>query len=99
ERPAQRRDVLVAPLGDLVDLQPLALRQRRHEYTLDELARLPVLLAVGDEIILEFHLAPLAAAPQRDPRAKRDQRRRRVTDRRAVGDVAADRTHIAHLRA
>jgi hypothetical protein len=32
-------------------------------------------------------------------RAQRDQRRRRVADRRAIGDVAADGTGIAHLLA
>ena len=32
-------------------------------------------------------------------RAERDQRRRAVADRRAVGDVAADRADVAHLLA
>ena len=60
---------------------------------------LPVLLAVGDEEILERHLAPLVAVPQDDRRAERDQRRRRVADRRAIGDVAADRARVADLLA
>jgi hypothetical protein len=32
-----------------------------------------------------------------DPPAKRDQRRREIADRRAVGDVAADGAGLAHL--
>ena len=38
------------------------------------------------------------ALAQFDARAERDQRRREIADRRAVGDVAADRAARAHLR-
>ncbi len=38
-----------------------------------------------------------ASLAQCQRRAERDQRRRHVSDRRAVGDVAADRAHVAHL--
>ena len=69
----------------------------RHEDRFDELARRAVLLAVGEEEILQRDLPPLGPAPQRQPRVERDQRRRQVADRRAVGDVAADRAGVADL--
>jgi hypothetical protein len=43
-------DVLVAALGDLVDGELRSLGRHRHMHGLDEFARLPVLLAVGDEV-------------------------------------------------
>ena len=66
---------------------------------LDEFARPAVLLAIGDEEILQRDRAALLAPSQGQPRAERDEGRRRVADRRTVGDVAADRTHVAHLLA
>ena len=65
----------------------------------DELAGLAVLLAVGDEEVLEPDDAPLVAPPQGDLGAKRDEGRRSVADRRTVGDVAAERAHVAYLLA
>ena len=44
-------------------------------------------------------LARRRATLQDEGRAERDQRRRGVADRRAVGDVAADRADVAHLLA
>ena len=70
-----------------------------HKHALDEFARLAVLLAVGDEEILKRDGAPFRALAQGHRRTERNQRRRRVPDRRAVGDVAADRAHVAHLLA
>ena len=65
EGAAQCRDVLVAPFGDLVAGELLVGGQQRNGDALDKLTRLPVLLAVADEVVLELDLAALAA-PARD---------------------------------
>ena len=98
ERRHHRRDVLVEPLADLVGAVARARRRLRHDDPLDELARPAVLLAVGDEEVLERQAAALArrgAACRVAPAAISD--RRAVADRRAVGDVAADRAGVADL--
>src|SRR5690606_21043507 len=90
-------DILVAPLGDFVDGEFLALGRQRHLNLLHEFTCAPVLLAIGDEEILQRNGAALHALAQRQPRTQRDQRRRSVANGRTVGDVSADRAHIAHL--
>src|SRR5690606_11254431 len=47
--------------------------------------------------ILQRNGAALHALAQRQPRTQRDQRRRSVANGRTVGDVSADRPHIADL--
>src|SRR5690606_15325069 len=75
------------------------LARHRHRHLLHELARLTVLPAVGDEIVFKPYGAPALTFAQGKRAAQRDQRRRRVADGRAVGDVAADGAHVAHLLA
>ncbi len=65
----------------------------------DELAGLPVLLAIIEEIILQTHEAPPSCAAQHQSRIKGDQGGRTVADGRSIGDIAADRAGIAHLKA
>ena len=55
-------------------------------------------LSVVDEEVLEREVPPLVAAPQDERAAERDQRRRHVADRRAIGDVAADGAGVADQR-
>ena len=57
----------------------------------------PVLLAVFDEEILDSDPAPRGPLAQCYRRAERNQRGRCVADRRAIGDIAADRSHVADL--
>ena len=85
-------------LRDLVSRDARAMRPRDDD-GLDEFAGRPILFAVGDEEVLERDLAALAPAPEHDAGAERDQQRRRLADRRAVGDVAADRARVANLPA
>ena len=98
ERRHHGRDVLVEALGDLVGAVARAGRGPGHGDALDELAGPAVLLAVGDEEVLERQAAD-ARSPRRSMQrgAERDQRRVGVADRRAVGDVAADRAGVADL--
>ena len=58
-----------------------------------------ILLAVAQEEILERDGAALASAAEREPGAERDEGGRHVADRRAVGDIAADRAGVADLDA
>ena len=92
-----RRDVLVETLGHLVAAEDVAGIELWDEKAGDELARRAVLLAVVDEELLDRHGADALALAQLQGRAERDQCRRRVADRRAVGDVADDRAARPHL--
>src|SRR3546814_3023852 len=49
-----------------------------------------VLPAVGEEEVLQRQGAPLPAPQQMQDGAGGDEQRRRIADRRAVGDVAAE---------
>ena len=75
--------------------------QRRHglwdRNPCDEFRSFAVLFAVGEEEILERQRAQIVAAAQMQGRTHRDQRRRRVANRRAIGDIAANGGSIAHL--
>ena len=99
ERAADGGDILFQPLGDLVDGDPVGRVGMRDRHGLDEFTRLAVLLAVFDEEGFERHGAPFRIPAQGERCPERDQRRRRVADRRAVGDIAADGAHVAHLLA
>ena len=70
-----------------------------HDDAADELAGGAVLLAIGEEEILERQAADALALAQLERRSERDEGRREVADRRAVGDVAADRAGGADLHA
>ncbi len=99
ERPQDRRDVLVEALGNLVAPERFAGRQLGHADGAHEFARLAPLAAIGDEEVFQGKLADRRAALEHERRAERDQGRGHVADRRAVGDVAAERADIAHLLA
>jgi hypothetical protein len=97
EGAADTGDVAVEPLGELDDADQHVGRRARNPDALDELAGRSILLAVAQEEVLEREGAALGSAPERQLGAERDQGRRHVADRRAVGDVAADRAGIADL--
>ena len=99
ERAHHGRNVLVEALGDLVAAEMLAGRASGCATMRTNSPGCAILLAVVDEEVLERHRARLVAALQSERRAERDQRRRQVADRRAIGDVAADRAGRAHLLA
>ena len=67
ERAERRGDVLVAPLGDLVDGELRCPWPAPARHRLDEFARLAVLLAIGDEEVLQRDRPPLLALAQRQP--------------------------------
>ena len=90
-------DVLIEALGDLVAAEDLVGLEARHVDTGHELARRQVLLAVVDEEVLERHRPRRLAPAQVQCRTERDQSGRRIADRGAVGDVAAERPHRADL--
>src|SRR5690606_32873329 len=92
-------NVFLAALGKLVGGKLLVLRQRRNGDAFDKLALLAILLAISKKVIFQRDFAPRCAFAQRQPRAERDKGWRRVADGRAIGDIAADRAHIAHLLA
>ena len=97
EGAADGGDVLVEALGDLVGTELHPRRRLGQDHRLHEFALAAVLLAVFDEEILQRQFARLVAAPQPQGGAAGDQGRRRVADGGAVGDVAADGAHVAHL--
>src|SRR5690606_6330797 len=68
-------------------------------HALDELTRLPVLLAIGDKVVFQLDLAAMRSAPQGQPGAQYDKWRRRIANRRAIGDIATKGAHIADLLA
>ena len=97
EGAADAGNVAVEPLGELDDPDQHVGRRAGNADALDELAGREILLAVAQEEILEREGAALGSAPERELGAQRDQRRRHVADRRAVGDIAADRAGVADL--
>lgn len=99
EGATERRNILVAAFRDLVDGIKCVFGRARHEDLFNEFAGQAVLLAIGDEKGFERQRAPAGMGAQRQFGAKRDQRRGRVADRRAVGDIAADRADISDLLA
>ena len=89
------RDVLVEALRHLVAAEMLVRpRASRHGDADDELAGPAVLPAIVEEEVLERQGSPVPAMPQIELGPERDQRRRQVADRRAVGDVAARRCRM-----
>ena len=95
---AHRRDVAVEALADLVGphLRQPGCAPARHLEALHELARLePVLHVVEVEVVAAAGARTRCALAQHDLRIERHQHRRRVADRRAVGDVAAHRAGVA----
>ena len=99
EGAAHRGDVAVEALGELDDADPRVGRGARDADALDELAGLRGPACRRQEEVFERHRAALAALAQHQLGAERDQRRRHVADRRAVGDIAADRAGVADLEA
>src|ERR1700722_3964186 len=91
------RNVLVEAFGHFKSAIVLTWRKPRSLDREDELARLAVLLAVGDEEVFQREDTGTGALAQDNPAPKRDQSRRQVADRRAVGDVSADRSAHPHL--
>ena len=91
-------DVLVEPFGDLVgaDAAGSAAGLGMSIFSTNS-PGCAVLLAVVEEEVLERRGVARAIARRWQGRAQRDQRRRRVADRRAVGDVAADGAGVADL--
>ena len=93
-------DVLVEALGDLVAAEPRAGRGLggRGRSRRTRPAGGPACRRRGRSPRAAACARSLAAA-QHQRGAERDQRRRHVADRRAVGDVAADRARVADLHA
>ena len=98
EATAQRRDVAVEALADLVRTHLPLERGQRDDQALHELARLQPVLHVVDVEVLQRHATHALALAQLDLRVERHQHRRRIADRRAVGDVAAHRARMADRR-
>ena len=97
ETRCDRGNVLVAPLGDLVGGIALPGNRSRHADAFNELLPCAVLFAVFDKEGLQRQGALCRTLAQCDGGAERDQDRRGIADGRAVGDIAADRAHVAHL--
>ena len=98
ETAAQRGDVGIETLADLVSPHLTPKSGQRHREPLDELACFhPVLHVAGIEIS-QRHAAHAGALAQLDERVERHQHRRAIPDRRAVGDVAAERAGMADRR-
>ena len=95
-----RGNVLVEALGHLVAAEQALQRclRRIEDQRADEFTGLQRGLLVVDIEILKRHLARRATFLQHDAAAERDQGRHRVTDRRAVGDIAAQRAGILDRR-
>ena len=70
----------------------------RDANALDELARSERRLLIGEIEAVERNFACVLALAQHERCAHHDQRRHRIADRRAVGDVAAERAGIADRR-
>ena len=98
ERPEHGGDILVETLADLEGAKRRRRRERGDGQSPHEFARSPILLAIGDEKILQRQFARAVSLAQLDAPAKRDQTGREVANRRPVGDAAADRARGAHLR-
>ena len=92
------RDVRVEALRQFPapDLQPGG--GQWHLDRGDDLVGGEVLLHVVEVEVLEGHATLAVRAGEHDPAAERDQRRHRVADWRAVGDVAAQGAGVAHRR-
>ena len=92
---ADGRDVLVEPFRELVT--PQVWGGFRDRYGLDEFASCAVLFAVVDKEVFDGQVAAGVAFAQVQCCAQRDEGRRVVTDRRPVGDIAADCGGVADL--
>ena len=96
EAAAERRNVLVEALGQLVAAQPV--RLARDLDRLDEFAGLAVLLAVVEEELLERRSCGLCSPCRRCSVAPSAISAGGLSPiGRAIGDIAADRRGVAHL--
>ena len=78
-------------LRDLVAAEVFALAEPGHPDAGEDLARRAVLAAVVEEEVLKGQPSTGVAVTQLDGGAERDQHRRRIADRGAVGDVPGRR--------
>ena len=97
ERPEHGGDVLVEAFRDLVAAEVLAFAEPRHGDAGEDLAGGAILAPVVEEEILQRQRPAGIAVAQLDGGAEGDQHRRRIADRRAVGDVPADGAGASHL--
>ena len=72
-------------------------RRLRYQQAAHKFARPAILLAVIKKEIFQRQCAHLIAAAQFERGVERNQHRREIADRRAVGDIAADGAGRAHL--
>ena len=91
-------DVAVEALGQLVGLHHPVRVGQRNGHRLDELARVQLVLHVVEVEVLQRQITRRVAAAQGEHRAQRDQHRRGVANRRAVGQVAHQRAGVPHWR-
>ena len=93
-------NILVAPLGDLVDLQTCPLRGRAGISTAS--TNSPgrrSCLPYSMKIVFQRDAALAGRRAQMQAGPERNQGGWHVANRRTIGDVAADGSHIAHLLA
>src|SRR5262249_6760970 len=94
---ADRRNVLIEPLADLVDLEDAERARLRHEHRLEEFRPPAILLAIGEKEGLERDVPRARPSTQPQLGVRPDGRRRHVADGRAIGDVATDGAQVADL--
>ncbi len=87
-------DVVEAPLGDLVERRQPGQGQR-DAHRLDQLVGAAHALPVAGEVVGQGDLALAVDAGQHQARLQGEQRGRRVADRRAGAEVAAERGAVA----
>src|SRR5262249_2141548 len=94
---ANTRYVLIKALADLVHSEEAARSRGWNQDRFHEFGTPPVLAPIFDNIAPQRDLAVLGPAVQAQPGIERDQGGWHVADRRAVGDIAADRAEIPDL--
>ena len=95
EAATHRRDILIEPFRKFVAAQAIRLHGQRNR--LHEFAGLPILLTIVEEEVLQRHVTSRVSFAEMQPGAERDQSWRAVSNRGAIGDVAADGCGVADL--
>ena len=97
KRAAKGGDILIKPLRNFVAPKEAGFFQTRRKDRFDKFAVAKVLLTVFQKERLKGKLAAITPAAQTQCRTKSDQRRRHVSDWRAVGDIPTNCSGVADL--
>ena len=98
KRSANRGDILIESLRHLIAREPLTWARARHAHRHQEFSGFERIALIAEVETFERYPARARAAAQFQFGVERNQYRHGISDRRAVGEIAAQSAGVAHRR-